>query len=61
MNNQITSKIAALGVALLMNSFLLGGVAYLFNNAAQQGTQTLSLAANGAPLQSLAPSRISEV
>jgi hypothetical protein len=51
MNNQITSKIAALGVAVLMNTFLLGGVAYLFNTEAQLNTQTLSLADNGAATQ----------
>jgi hypothetical protein len=54
MNNQITSKIAALGVALLMNSFLLGGVAYVFNTEAQLNTQTLSLADASAPAQALA-------
>jgi hypothetical protein len=31
MNTQIASKIAALAIALLMNSLVLGGVAYLFN------------------------------
>jgi hypothetical protein len=54
MNNQITSKIAALGVALLMNSFLLGGVAYVFNTEAQLNTQTLSLADASPPAQALA-------
>ncbi len=44
MNNTVTSKIAALGVALLMNSFLLGGVAYVFNSEAQADTQALTLA-----------------
>ncbi len=32
MNTQISSKIAALAVALMMNSLILGGVAYLFNS-----------------------------
>jgi len=48
MTNQITSKLAAFGVALLVNSFLLGGVAYLFNTEAQASTQTLTLAQNSA-------------
>jgi hypothetical protein len=44
MNTTLTSKFAALGVALLMNSFLLGGVAYLFNNEAQANTPVISVA-----------------
>jgi hypothetical protein len=56
MNTQITSKFAALGVAMLMNSFLLGGVAYVFNSEAHVGTQTLSLAQIGAPVQTGVPS-----
>ena len=32
MNTQISSKLAALAVALMMNSVMLGGVAYLFNS-----------------------------
>jgi hypothetical protein len=31
MNTQISSKLAALAVAVMMNSLLIGGVAYLFN------------------------------
>ena len=31
MNTKISSKIAALGMALLMNGFILGGIAYLFH------------------------------
>jgi hypothetical protein len=31
MNTQISTKLAALGVALIMNSALIGSVAYLFN------------------------------
>jgi hypothetical protein len=44
-----------------MNSFLLGGVAYLFNNAAQAGTQTLSLAQTGAPVKTVAQAETGEV
>ena len=31
MNTQISTKLAALGVALIMNSVLIGSVAFLFN------------------------------
>lgn len=31
MNTQISSKLAALAVAVMMNSLLIGGVAYLFS------------------------------
>ena len=31
MNTQTSSKFAALAVALMMNSLIIGGVAYLFN------------------------------
>ena len=37
MNTQISSKLAALAVAVMMNSLLIGGVAYLFS--AQIGSQ----------------------
>jgi hypothetical protein len=36
MNTQISTKLAALAVALMMNSLLIGGVAYLFNAQAHQ-------------------------
>ena len=32
MNTQISTKLAALAIALMMNSLLIGGVAYLFNS-----------------------------
>jgi len=62
MNNPITSKFVALGAALLMNSFLFGGVAYLFNSASQQGAQALSLAQAVAPVpvQTAAPAQTGE-
>ena len=43
MNTQISTKLVALGVALLMNSLLIGGVAYLFNSQVRQ-TTAISLA-----------------
>jgi hypothetical protein len=54
MNNTLTAKFAALGVALLMNSFLLGGVAYLFNNEAQANTPVISVVQLAATTQTLA-------
>jgi hypothetical protein len=44
MNTQISTKFAALAVALLMNSLIIGGVAYLFNGQLHQHTAVLSLA-----------------
>jgi len=43
MNTQISTKLAALAVALMMNTLLLGGVAYLFNGPYQHAT-VISLA-----------------
>jgi hypothetical protein len=43
MNTQISSKLAALAVALMMNSLIIGGVAYLFNGQMQQHTTVISL------------------
>jgi hypothetical protein len=44
MNTQISTKLAALAAALLMNSLLIVGVATLFNAAAPQHTAIISLA-----------------
>jgi hypothetical protein len=38
MNTQISSKFAALVVALMMNSLIIGAVAYLFNGPQHQTT-----------------------
>jgi len=46
MNTQISTKLTALAVALMMNSIILGGVAYVFNTQTQQRA-FLSLAHNG--------------
>jgi hypothetical protein len=49
MNTQISSKLAALAVALMMNSLLIGGVAYLFNaEVGRQPTMSLQHAAQPA-------------
>ena len=42
MNTQISTKLAALAVALMMNSLIIGGVAYLFNSQVQQHTTVLA-------------------
>jgi hypothetical protein len=44
MNTQISTKLAALAVALMMNSLLIGGVAYLFNGQPHQQAAIVSLA-----------------
>ncbi len=36
MSTQISSKLAALAIALMMNSLIIGAVAYLFNGQIQQ-------------------------
>ncbi len=38
MNSQISTKLAALAVALMMNSVLIGGVAYVFSVEAGRPT-----------------------
>jgi hypothetical protein len=38
MNTQLSTKFAALAVALMMNSMIIGGVAYLFNGTLQPHT-----------------------
>ncbi len=44
MTTQISTKLAALAVALMMNSLLIGGVAYVFNAQLHQHTAITSLA-----------------
>ena len=44
MNTQISTKLAALAVALMMNSLIIGGVAYVFNGPLHQHTAAISLA-----------------
>ena len=46
MHNQISPKLAALAVALMMNGLIIGGVAYIFNTQAH-GTATLTFAHAG--------------
>jgi hypothetical protein len=44
MNTQISSKLAALAAALMMNSLLIGGVAYLFSGPLHQHVAVISAA-----------------
>jgi len=43
MNTQISSKLAALAVALMMNSLIIGSVAYVFNGQTRQNATSVSL------------------
>jgi hypothetical protein len=43
MNTQISTKLAALALALMMNSIMIGAVAYLLNGQIKQNTTTFSL------------------
>jgi hypothetical protein len=38
MNTQISSKLVALAAALMMNSLIIGAVAYMFNSQVHQTT-----------------------
>jgi hypothetical protein len=49
MNTRISSKLAALAIALMMNGFIIGGVASLFD--AQQHLSVISFAKQLAPFQ----------
>jgi hypothetical protein len=43
MNTEISTKLAALGIALIMNSALIGGVAFLFNGQVRPAISLTSL------------------
>jgi hypothetical protein len=47
MNTQISTKFAALAVALMMNSMIIGGIAYLFNGPMHQHATVMSVAQVG--------------
>ena len=49
MNTQISTKLAALAVALMMNSLLIGGVAYLFNGQLHQNAPVASVVKADSP------------
>ncbi len=43
MTTQISTKLAALAVALVMNSMIIGGVAFLFNSQMHPHTMLVSV------------------
>jgi hypothetical protein len=47
MNTQISTKFAALIAALMMNSLIIGGIAYLFNGSLHQHATVMSVAQVG--------------
>ncbi len=50
MNSQISTKLTALAIALMMNSLIIGGVAYVFTTQVDASTAT-SLERAAAPAQ----------
>jgi hypothetical protein len=49
MNTSISTKLAALALALMVNSVIMGGIAYLFNAQLQAPTAVMSLVSVTAP------------
>jgi hypothetical protein len=49
MNTSISTKLAALGLALMVNTAIMGGIAYLFNAELQQKSVVISLVSATAP------------
>ena len=49
MNTSISTKLAALALALMFNSVIMGGIAYLFNAQLQAPTAVVSLVSTTAP------------
>jgi hypothetical protein len=43
MNTSISTKLAALGLALMVNTVIMGGIGYLFNAQLQAPTSVMSL------------------
>ena len=43
MNTSISTKLAALGLALMVNTVIMGGIGYLFNAQLQAPTGVMSL------------------
>jgi hypothetical protein len=54
MTTQLSTKIAALAVALMVNSLMIGGVAYLFSGQIHQPT-LLTTMAKSSPTNAVAP------
>lgn len=54
MSTSISTKLSALALALIFNSVIMGGMAYLFNAQLQQPTAVGSLASNAANTSNVA-------
>jgi hypothetical protein len=57
MSTPISLKLAALAIALMMNTLIIGAVAYLFNGQIQQRSSAESLAGTNAPMAQEAMNR----
>jgi hypothetical protein len=51
MNSQISSKFAAFAVALMLNSLIIGGVAYLFDTQVDAHSMSVTMDCEVAPLK----------
>lgn len=51
MNTRISSKLAALAIALMMNGFIIGSIAYLFDAHTRQHLSVISFAKQRAAFQ----------
>ena len=49
MNTSISTKLAALALALMVNSVIMGGIAYLFNAQLQAPATVMALASATTP------------
>jgi hypothetical protein len=49
MNTSISTKLAALGLALMVNGVIMGGMAFLFNAQLSQPAAVFSLAGTSVP------------
>jgi len=55
MTTSISTKLAALALALMFNSVIMGGIAYLFNAQLQQPTAVTALASTARPQRTTWP------
>jgi hypothetical protein len=51
MKTQISTKLTALAIALVMNSLLIGGVAYVFSSQIDRESTAISLGRAAVPAQ----------
>lgn len=54
MNTSISNKLAALALALMVNSVIMGGVAYLFNDRLHQAASVSVAGAEARGIQAIA-------